>query len=556
MYRDELTGDVAPLVKYLALATILALQLANALWSASTKGPAADEPRHLATGVWYLASGACCLGGVDTPASTPSAWAFLGGRDPGTPLPAALPHPHAFGVSLLQRPGAAARLVRARLVTLAFGLVMTLAVYLLARRVAGEEGALVATALTALDPSLLGHGHLVSPDFLAAALFPVAALAGVRVGERPSPVRGALFGLVLGFLFLTKYSALVPAGLLAILVLVWPGNDGGTFLERINSRAAALAIAIGAASVLVLAAYRVPSHSWYWPIGLKLMRRLVAGGYPSFLLGEYGRGWLHYFLVATLVKVPLPALGAALAGGVIALRRGRALPPALPLVVLPAVGLFAVASLSRYDLGIRHVLPIVPALSLLAGFAILTLRPFLRVTAVLTTVVYMLSLGDGIPYGNGLAHLAGGIDRVLSNSNVDWGEDVPLLAKWREAHREGTWAAAVVSPLPLSASGLDAIELPGTTPHAPPGQGPLPADLRWVAISTMDLQGTLFPDHDRYALFQSRKPAAMVGETIRVFDLSGDPDARRRLDEIRERTATPSDEPLWIRRLSQYRARE
>ncbi|MGE5347588.1 MAG: hypothetical protein ACM3JH_16680, partial [Acidithiobacillales bacterium] len=329
----------------------------------------------------------------------------------------------------------------------------------------------------------------------------------------------------------------LPAGLLAILVLVWPGNYGGALVERIRCRAAALAIALGAASVVVLAAYRVPSHSWYWPIGLKLVRKMVAGGYPSFLLGEYGRGWLHYFLVATLVKIPLLPLGAALAGGVIALRCRRAVPPALPLVLLPAVGLFAAASLSRYDLGFRHVLPIVPAFSLLAGFAISRLRPFLRAAAVFASVVYMLTLGDGIPYGNELARLGGGIDRILSDSNVDWGEDVPLLAEWRAAHREGAWAAAVVSPLPLSASGLDAIELPGTTPHAPAGRRPLPPDLRWVAISTMDLQGTLFPDHDRYALFRSRKPAAVVGETIRVFDLSGDPEGRRRLDEIRERTA-------------------
>jgi hypothetical protein len=536
VFREDRTGGFAPVARSLALTVILALQLSRALWSASTKGPAADEPRHLATGVWYLVSGACCLGAVDTPASTLSAWAFLGDRDAAPPLPATRPSAHAFGASLLERPGTAGRLLRARLVSIAFGLVMTLAVWFLARRVSGEEGALFAAALTALDPSLLGHGHLVSPDFLAAALFPVAGLAGVRVVERPSSLRGALFGIALCLLFLTKYSALLPVGILAILVPVWPGTDGGTSVERMKRRAKALAVALGVAGILVLAAYRVPSHAWYWPIGLKLTHRLVAGGYPSFLLGEYGRGWLHYFLVATLVKVPLPTLGTALAGVVIALRRWRRVSPALPLIVLPAAGLFAAASLSRYDLGIRHVLVVIPALSLLGGLAIATLRPTLRAAAVLATVAYLLTLGDGIPYGNQLARLAGGLDRVLSDSNVDWGEDVPLLARWRAAHREGEWAAAVVSPLPLSAWGLDAIELPGTTPHAPPGQGSLPPDLRWVAISTMDLQGTLFVDHDRYALFRSRTPAATVGETIRVFDLAGDPEARRHLDEIRERT--------------------
>ena len=74
-------------VALVALALLLAAQGSVLVSEAARRGPAADEPRHLGTGAWQLATGVCCIGYHDTPSTTPATWAFLGGRDPGFVLP-------------------------------------------------------------------------------------------------------------------------------------------------------------------------------------------------------------------------------------------------------------------------------------------------------------------------------------------------------------------------------------------------------------------------------------------------------------------------------------
>lgn len=522
----------------LVLTLLLAVQGSVLVSEAARRGPAADEPRHLGTGAWQLATGVCCIGYHDTPSTTLATWAFLRGRDPGFALPRRAPPAHEMGVRVIEaRPDARRRLLAARLTNLPFAFAMTGALFLLGRRLAGDAGGLLAAAAAALDPSLLAHGHLISPDFLSAACLPVAALAAVRLVERPTLPRGAVLGVALAALLLAKYSALLPAGVLVLAAALVPGTegDGAPLRERLRARAGPLATALGIALLLLLAAFRFPAVPWFYPVGLRLTRKLVEGGYPSFLLGEYGRGWLSYFVVAVLVKVPVPTLLAAGAGAVALVRAGRrALAPAFALLALPVAALFATASATRFDIGIRHVLPVVPALALAAAGAILPWHGRVRAFTIAALVALLApSLQGGVAFGNALARLAGGIDAVLSDSNVDWGEDVPRLVEWRRANPEGTLAAALFAPLPLPWYGLDAIELPGTTVHAPRRRDPLPADLRWFAISVLDLQGTMLRDHDRYALFRTRRPVAAPGGTIRVFDVSADPEARAALEEIR-----------------------
>lgn len=213
------------------------------------------------------------------------------------------------------------------------------------------------------------------------------------------------------------------------------------------------------------------------------------------------------------MKVPVPTLLAAGAGVVALVRTGRrSLAPAFALLVLPVAALFVTASATRFDIGIRHVLPVVPALALAAAGAILPWRGRIQALAPAVLVALLApSLRGGVAFGNGLVRLAGGIDAVLSDSNVDWGEDVPRLVEWRRANPEGTLAAAVFAPLPL------------------------PWYVRWFAISVLDLQGTMLPDHGRYALFRTRRAVAAPGGTIRVYDVSADPEARAALEEIRRR---------------------
>src|SRR2546428_427884 len=64
------------------------------------------------------------------------------------------------------------------------------ATFVLARRAAGEPAALIATAGTALDPSLVAHGSLATVDvpYVVATLATLATVLGFA--RAPSPRRG------------------------------------------------------------------------------------------------------------------------------------------------------------------------------------------------------------------------------------------------------------------------------------------------------------------------------------------------------------------------------
>jgi hypothetical protein len=167
-----------------------------------------------------------------------------------------------------------------------------------------------------------------------------------------------------------------------------------------------------------------------------------ASGRPAFFLGEYGaHGWPLFFPLGFLVKTTLPALAllvlAAVALPRVARRRGR-LYRLVPLAALIATyAIFAVTS--HLNIGVRHILPVYPALYILAGAVVL----FPRRPALLAIVGALLAWHAGeslwirphyLAYFN---PLLGGPARAYHSfvdSSLDWGQDLPGLKRWLEAH--------------------------------------------------------------------------------------------------------------------------
>jgi len=98
--------------------------------------------------------------------------------------------------------------------------------------------------------------------------------------------------------------------------------------------------------------------------GLALMLVHAHGGHEAYLLGQWSTtGWWSYYPLAILWKTPVALLLLmALAGlGAVVRWRGLAFAAWIPLI---AGGVFlGLAMLSRVNIGIRHVLPLFPLLS-------------------------------------------------------------------------------------------------------------------------------------------------------------------------------------------------
>ncbi len=149
----------------------------------------------------------------------------------------------------------------------------------------------------------------------------------------------------------------------------------------------------------------------------------VANPLPQFLLGEFSQdGWPHYYLVAMAVKMTLPALALLL----IAIVRTRRF-EAVICLLFAALFLF-VSAFSSLNLGIRHVLPIFPFL-----FAACAISVSRRITLVLVAahaLTALLAYPSYLSYFNPLIGSHRNADRVLIDSNLDWGQDLRRLAHW------------------------------------------------------------------------------------------------------------------------------
>jgi hypothetical protein len=160
----------------------------------------------------------------------------------------------------------------------------------------------------------------------------------------------------------------------------------------------------------------------------------------NFLRGKVSvEGFPSYFAIAFGVKSPLGLLGLLGAGAVAAvlLFRGRRAKGAGLLAgacVLVAAGLFLAASGASYNIGVRHVLPAVPLLVVASVVAVFRAFGPARSAAVLLPLVLLEAVETyrvhphELSFFNALAGGPGNGAAWLSDSNLDWGQDLRRLA--------------------------------------------------------------------------------------------------------------------------------
>lgn len=433
-------------------------------------------------------------------------------------------------------------LTPARRVNLAFGCALVLLVGWWAYRVWGSRLAGVAACgFAAFDPTLLALSCVLTTD-LGLALF--AALSAYLLWEYSATPRTAVLvacGISLGLLLGSKFSAgavvagLGAAGLAFVLAggtLALPGRVPALDLRSRLGAALDLAFRLAVIAFVAVAATYGFIHFDQWGAGLKFqLTRGDFGDGVAYLNGELSRtGWYHYFLVVLPLKLPLGLLIAALCG-VIALAKARPLQrPGLVWLLLPPLVVFVAASLSRVNLGVRVVGPLLPFLDLIAARlaapgCCAPLR-FVLLGGCLAWcgVASWQAAPHQIAYFNELAGGPEGGLKHAADSNLDWGQGLPQLKQYMD--REG------IEVVYLSFFGTDRPEaygirfqaLPGYGRIGPPGGEEIPpfARRRVVAVSANHLVGLMLNDPDAFAWLRERKPTAILGGTIYIFDLTGD----------------------------------
>lgn len=385
-------------------------------------------------------------------------------------------------------------LLAARLAMLAWGVALGALVWAWARELWGPRAALVSLALHALSPTMLAHARLVTTDLPAAfawtlVLYLVARQARSRGSRRAERLAVAALAAAVGLALTVKFSLLLLGPVLLVaapLARALELRGARPDLRRESLRLLRTAAACALAAVLAIWAvygfrfsmaaagerYRpdwsaVGSADSRWdgpdapaaagPVRAALDARLLPEGYLyglawvlggaerrlAFLGGETSlTGWKSYFPIAFALKTT-PALLAFLAwasiSGLVALRRGVRMPPGVA-VALVGVAVYGGTSIfAALNIGHRHLAPLYPLLFVLAGCVARCLGGARRWAIAALVAGQALSCALTFPhylsYFNAFAGGPEGGRRWLLDSNLDWGQDLPSLARWME--REG-----------------------------------------------------------------------------------------------------------------------
>lgn len=468
-------------------------------------------------------------------------------------------------------------LYRGRFMIVLLGIVLGVLIFSWARELYGLPVAAIVLGLCVLEPNILANSSLVTTDFGLACFLVGGFYFSWRTAKRITPLN--VIGMT-GFFALaavSKFSAFVASPALVTLLAIrafnrspWPCAlarvpELGTRRRRIVAAGLLLLSTLLVTWLVIWAVYRfryepspgtatlfrstaepiihqrVPALAGLidWIDGHRLLPNAYSQGFllgqaragerTAFLLGNYStRGWWYYFPIAIFLKTQLAVLLLAAGGLMLLLRRPGRIAYDSFFVLLPMAVFLGIAMSSHINIGLRHILPVYPLMLLLAGPAIGFLMAGVR-RYLLAALCALCLLECAIAYPNFLTYFnlavggPGKGHRYLSDSNLDWGQDLKGLKKWMDANRVGRVNLSYFGTADPAYYGIDCIYLPMSPffVRRATGRMALPG---YVAVSATNLQGISPRGVDRsyYKPLLRRKPVAVIGHTIWVFQLDRD----------------------------------
>jgi hypothetical protein len=442
----------------------------------------------------------------------------------------------------------------------------------------GTAAAFLALILFVFEPNFLAHGALVTTDVALSCFMFGTVYALYRFGKQPSLTRAVVVGVALGLAFASKHSALLLIPIVILLVIAevilgpHPSARPGE-ARRSRGRAKSALVLVGslllaaAISIAVLWAFygfrysaRPPGLAMNPPLSEYLHRLrpaeerivgAVAGWHAipeaylygltdvrdisnvssSYVLGKiYPHGVWFYFPVAFVIKSTLPFLLVLLLSiGVVSVGRLKAWREILFLLI-PPVTYFVQAMTSGLNIGVRHILPIYPYLMILCAAAAWTLmkrdRRWIAVIAVLLTwhaVTSLRSFPVYLSYANEAWGGPSNTYKLLTDSNVDWAQQLPATREYLQQHgvKECWFAYFAATVVDTAYYGIPCKMLPVISSLWLGDQLEAPAHIDGtVLISAGTLSGyEMGPGSlNPYEQFKTRQPEAKIQHGVFVYN--------------------------------------
>ncbi|MDP3964107.1 MAG: glycosyltransferase family 39 protein [bacterium] len=297
-------------------------------------------------------------------------------------------------------------------------------------------------------------------------------------------------------------------------------------------------------------ARRVPIPALSYFVGFGTLANHNFWGHMAYLMGQYSNvGWWYYFIVAWLVKTPVVTILAAgyfawwAAGRFFshwkeairerrseavtfwsAIKEGirakiavlRQVPLHWYILTLTPLLYFAWTLTSKLNLGVRHLLPVYPFLFILIGSLVLR-GPKRNAIAwrimILAFLVYY-AISSLVIYPNYLAYFneaIGGPERghrYLTDSNIDWGQDLIALKKYLDGRNISFVYLHYFGTADPQAYGIEHVS-PPTNDQIQEGD--------FKGVVAISVSG-LFAQEKNYRWLLQYKPVAKIGHSIWVYE--------------------------------------
>ena len=567
-------------VSGILILVLIALAVLRIVLADRTTPQSFDEPCHVAAGIKWLERHDYTLDPLHPPLSRYAIAVPLylaGKRLPALPEPLILPNHDVqlqqycteLGNAILYSgSGYSTNLLLARIGILPFFALAELLVFLYANRLAGAIAGCVAVLLFSTLPSVLTFSSMAYTDLPATCTQFASLFAFLLWLERPSAFHAGLLGLSAGLAISTKLTSFLflPCAGLAMFLIHWfSREETAPAKTRVMSFTAALGLAalvlwgsygfsIGhlddalGASAMVDSTRHLSGFHIFWakvkrldplvpaPDLLRAVRvasRKNEARAVSYLFGRMTPGGSPlFFPIALGLKTPLSTLLLSALGlwGSLRLARERRWIAIMPAVAVAAILL--VTTFVTLKVGIRHVLIVLPLLSVMGGqgasFLLRTLalkpiwrRVFLALLLAWQSIASLKAQNDLFAYFNELAPRDPS-RALVTGCDLECGQDVVRLAQELQARHVTHIALAVWSSADLAQLGFPEVEV--LRPYAPVSG--------WVAVSirclrtgtvTFWLNGhvandTQYPQH-ALGWIEQYQPVARVGKTILLYNI-------------------------------------
>lgn len=473
----------------------------------------------------------------------------------------------------------------ARLPILLLALVFGYGIYVFCQSRYGTATALLALFFYTLSPNLLAHARLVTTDLGIAAFMFFALWAFFEFLEKPGKKTLAVAAITFALMQLAKFSAVImyPFYVLLAAIAILAFKKPSALGKRIWLYGGGLLFIFVAGFLLVWAFY-VP-HTWNmpadvqdrliadslkWGFGQKVARVLAAlndfpgmksivqyllgvvmvfnrvqGGNTTYFLGQVtNQSFALYFPVSYLIKTPIAELlltfFVLLSGlwryfqktpfAVWTKFKNYARTNFVELGLLLFIAFYAFISVKgNLNLGIRHLFPIIPLIFILVSRGAVKFVPGTVLVVLLTwyALANFTIYPSYIAYFNEIIGGPANADKYVTDSNVDWGQDLRRLQTFVQGNKipkiavdyfgGGEPKYYFCKHIAPNSRGYDCAGSPYLEWHAEKGR----PKTEYIAVSETFLMNDIYwaalRGDEGYSWLRAKKPVAKIGYSIYVY---------------------------------------